>query len=315
MLNGIETAKAPRKAWSVGQSISKSDGGLGKTIYVDDNNTLGPWDGSLEHPYQYVQDAVANDSDGDTIFIFSGHYYIDTLIINKSITMMGEDRNSTIILQVDASWILYITADHVTIRNLTLWTVGGAGGGAGVSIGGDYCSVIDCSIIGFCQFMPWGVWMLNVSHILLQRCEIGSQGDNIAIVNCQDVIIHDNNIHASLYYNIAATNSTGMVISHNLIVNDTWNIDFYKCHGNVIVNNTLRYSSAQNIYLAYSSDNIITGNYLSTVWFNNSKNMWNGNYWHRPRLFPKLIFGEKTVLGHRFPDFQVDWTPLRQPPP
>jgi hypothetical protein len=309
-LNGVETGKT----WSVGQSISNSDG-LGKTIYVDDNNTLGPWDGSLEFPYQYVQDAVANDSDGDTIFIFSGHYSIDTLIINKSITMIGEERNSTIILQVDASWILYITADHVTIRNLTLWTVGGPGGGAGMSIRGDYCSVIDCSIIGFCQFMPRGVRMLNVSHILLQRCEIGSQGDNIAIVNCQNVTIRDSIIHAFNDDNIATTNSTGMVISHNLIEDSMWNIDFYKCHGNVIVNNTLRNSVSADILLDHSSDNIITGNDLGfKVGFNNSKNTWNGNYWRHPRMFPKLIFGEKTVLGHRVLAFQVDWAPLRQPP-
>jgi hypothetical protein len=92
-----------------------------------------------------------------------------------------------------------------------------------------------------------------------------------------------------------------------------WSIVFQKCNGNVIINNTLGYTISQNIYLEYSSDNIITGNDLGKVWFNNSKNTWNGNYWRHPRMFPKLIFGEQTVLGHRFPDFQVDWHPLRQP--
>ena len=34
---------------------------LGATIYVDDDNTAGPWDGTLEHPYQHIQDGVNNN--------------------------------------------------------------------------------------------------------------------------------------------------------------------------------------------------------------------------------------------------------------
>jgi len=30
----------------------------GTTIYVDDDNTSGPWDGTIEHPYQYIEDGV-----------------------------------------------------------------------------------------------------------------------------------------------------------------------------------------------------------------------------------------------------------------
>ncbi len=26
-----------------------------RTIYVDDDNTEGPWDGTQEHPYQHIQ--------------------------------------------------------------------------------------------------------------------------------------------------------------------------------------------------------------------------------------------------------------------
>jgi hypothetical protein len=310
MLNGVETGKAS----SVGQSLSDSDG-REKTIYVDDNNTLGPWDGSLEFPYQYVQDAVANSSDGDTIFLFNGRYFTNTLFINKSITMIGEARNSTWIIQPQMFWISVITADHVTIQNLTLWQATNEKCGGGVSIRGDYFSMINCHIFasGAVFFGPFGLIMKNVSHITIQGIEMSSRGFNIGISNCQDVIVCDSIIYAFDSYNIWALNSTDMVISHNLIEEGMWSIVFQKCNGNVIINNTLGYTISQNIYLEYSSDNIITGNDLGKVWFNNSKNTWNGNYWRHPRMFPKLIFGEQTVLGHRFPDFQVDWHPLRQP--
>ena len=35
-----------------------------KTIYVDDDNRDGPWDGTLEHPYKVIQDAIDNASNG-----------------------------------------------------------------------------------------------------------------------------------------------------------------------------------------------------------------------------------------------------------
>ena len=45
------------------------------TIYVDDDNTTGPWDGTPEHPYQYIQEGVDSSNVGDTVFVFKGTYY------------------------------------------------------------------------------------------------------------------------------------------------------------------------------------------------------------------------------------------------
>ncbi len=47
-----------------------------ETIYVDDDNIEGPWHGTMEYPYQYIHDAVENATDGDTIFVFNGTYFV-----------------------------------------------------------------------------------------------------------------------------------------------------------------------------------------------------------------------------------------------
>ena len=43
-------------------------------IYVDDNNTNGPWDGTSAHPYQHIQDAIENATTENTIYLYKGIY-------------------------------------------------------------------------------------------------------------------------------------------------------------------------------------------------------------------------------------------------
>jgi len=65
-------------------------------IYIDDDNVQGPWDGSYKYPYQHIQDGINSALDNYTIFVFSG-IYEENLIINKSIKLIGQNRESTII--------------------------------------------------------------------------------------------------------------------------------------------------------------------------------------------------------------------------
>ena len=67
--------------------IISSNEGSNNIIYVDDDGTAD---------YTRIQDAIDNASDGDTIFVYSGIYY-ETLILDKSILLKGENKNSTII--------------------------------------------------------------------------------------------------------------------------------------------------------------------------------------------------------------------------
>ena len=66
------------------------------TIYVDDDNTSGPWDGSQEHPFQYIQDGIDNAYEGYTVFVKNGLYH-ENIVINKSINLDGENKKDTII--------------------------------------------------------------------------------------------------------------------------------------------------------------------------------------------------------------------------
>ena len=113
-------------------------------IYVDDNNTQGPWDGTIEHPYQHIQDGINASTHHDIIYIFRG-IYRENIIVNKSITLLGENRNHTIVDGTNKGIVADITANHVNIKNLTFRNSGGFAYNAGVILRKNSCHIDNCT--------------------------------------------------------------------------------------------------------------------------------------------------------------------------
>jgi pectin methylesterase-like acyl-CoA thioesterase len=83
--------------------------------------------------YSTIQSAIDNASAGETIFVKKRTYNERSLVINKTLTLVGEDANNTIIHNVDNPWLnwngefpppatttIEVLSDNVTISNLTL---------------------------------------------------------------------------------------------------------------------------------------------------------------------------------------------------
>ena len=81
----------------------------GDTLYVG---------GSGPNNYTKIQDAINDSSDGDTVIVYNGTYY-ENVVVDKSISLIGEDRDTTIIDGNESGNVIEISANHVNILCFT----------------------------------------------------------------------------------------------------------------------------------------------------------------------------------------------------
>ena len=93
--------------------------------------------GSGPGNYTEIQDAIDNASDGDTVYVYSGTY-TGYVVIRQSISLLGEDKNTTVISGYFA-YTLYLLSDWVNVSGFTIYTNGRLG--EGIRIDSNYNNV------------------------------------------------------------------------------------------------------------------------------------------------------------------------------
>ena len=244
--------------------------------------------GSGHGNYSKIQDAIDNASGGDTVFVYSGTYY-ENVDVDKSIDLVGEDRNSTIIDGQNKYSVISVVAGSVLIEKFTI-----RNGSYGVD--------------------GW-YWNVIISGNIIVNNDLGiivTESDNY---NITGNIITENNYGISFY---AVSNSS---IKYNLIMLNkeigiklTWSA-FYGSYYNSVYYNTIQ-KNKKGIYLDMSGFNKINYNNFyqnirdASISMDTS-NSWNNNYWDRPRILPKPIIG--WGLLWIFPFINFDWHPAKEP--
>jgi len=239
--------------------LSVPNGREPRTWIVDDD---GPAD------FHTIQETINNASDGDTILVRNGTYS-GPIVIDKTLTLKGEKRESTIIdggSNEPSGSIVAVTADNVKIGGFTIQHCRGGGN---------------------------AIWLDNYVNMTFSDNIITGNNEGIRILHSSGNII-SHNVIQDCYYNTGlgfnwAYNNT---VYGNIIENcnvgiggNHWNNTFFE---NVIRNNKGGWAGwgiSDNFQDCVFFHNNIINNTYQVVNSNPSTNIWDngypsgGNYW------------------------------------
>jgi parallel beta-helix repeat protein len=263
-------------------------------------SSVGRWlfvGGTGPGNYTKIQDAINDSVDGDTVFVYSGHY-LEKLLIRKSIRIVGEDRQTTVIaLKNNLAFLVVIRADNVTFQNFTVVNEGGSQV-TGIAVGGNQNLVEGVTV----QYCDVGISLVSNSSIVRNntiQCRFQAYSCGIGIWGNSD-LVEDNEV-----FNCGDPweGGGGIDISHSKGV---------KIQGNFIHDNS------RGIYLSFSrncrvENNTLKNNLIQALFFESHFTRWSGNYWNRPRVLPYIILGGFNRLNWEAPPIfwiNVDWRPV-----
>ncbi|HEC77199.1 MAG TPA: PKD domain-containing protein, partial [Thermoplasmatales archaeon] len=92
-------------------------------VYVDDGFNASTPGWNITH-FNRIQDGISAVAENGTVYVFDGIYY-ENIVINKTINLLGEDKETTIIDGNNSGDVMYINANNVTIEGFTMRHSGG----------------------------------------------------------------------------------------------------------------------------------------------------------------------------------------------
>lgn len=253
------------------------------TLYVDDDNVTGPWNGTREHPYQSITNALEHAKDGDTIFVHNGTYY-EHVVVNKSVSLLGEDRDSAIVDGNRTGNVISIITDYVSITGFNLKS-GGMGPedyGSGIFVDATARGVnISCNTI---MYNYYGIRLQHSDSNTVSGNTITNNYDGISLYSSDDNMVSSNTVSSNIYGGISLSYSGVNVVSGNTITSNYNGITLEFSSDNVVSGNTIFSNNNYGVSLYGSSNTIYLNNFNNTnqVW-SNSPSVWEdgkeGNYW------------------------------------
>ncbi len=233
--------------------------------------------------FTHIQYAIENASDGLTVFVYSGTYY-ENVVVDKTINLVGENWETTIIDSGGDDDAVHISADWVNVTGFTMTNSGSTWGKAGIEIYySDHCRIEYCNSS---NNKETGIYLYHSSNntIVNNNCSNNnagillnslSNGNTLANNTCnfnfwEGIFLYSSSINNTLVNNTCSNNRDGIRLASgnnnvtgNFISSNTVNgVYLDSSSSNTIVNNTCS-NNDHGIHFMSSSNNNITGNIIS----------------------------------------------------
>jgi hypothetical protein len=282
-----------------GQTIEKSSLPLsrGHWLFVG---------GSGPGNYTRIQDAINDSTDGDTVFVYDeSSPYNESIVIDKSIRVIGEDKNTTTIIGTgtgDYNGSVLISANKAFFGGFTIEQQANA---YGIWIEGNENiiteNIIDNYFYGIYiyPFFPSYSTKNMIFNNLIKNCftglELCHSKDNVITYNIINNCVYDKRYGGG----ISIVQGDNTVISNNDIKFNGVGIfvalsDNVSIFLNNVEKNAMGISTSFFTYNIEITQNNIHLNRERNIVFREyaHQNMYiDNNYWGIPRFYPKIIIG------------------------
>jgi len=314
----------------------------GITLYVG---------GTGEGNYTKIQDAIDDANDGDTVFVYDeGSPYNESILIDKSLNLIGEDKNTTVI---GGEYVKVLDSNNVNIQGFMI-TVGGE---FLVNIYFSNCSnctlynnnvyshiYFECVVIydsseikilnNYILYSPYAIWLTHSHNCIIENNHI-KYTDIRLLAKLLSWCIHiDDSTNITVIKNhisrfgsgISSWSSNNIKVIKNHISRCIYGINIVS-ENNITVKHNQISGCVCGIKISPSAENvnIVQNNFILNIrtavfGLSNLKDLfkilWDGNYWGRLQLSPRLIFGwffPFPIPILVIPVINFDWHPAKDP--
>ena len=231
--------------------------------------------------YLTISSAIQNALVGDTIFVKKGTHHEEKITIDKSISLIGESVDETILslnpplVEIwflrNLLWVpdtaIRINADDVKFQRFTIHLPDDYGYRSGISAVGDGISFIDNKVANRSVYLSGS--NLNITYNLLPgTLQVAGSSLTIACNRIKDILkiqgssnlIYANNIGSGYYSDgIYLNGSLNCVVGNSFSTMEMWD----DCNSNFIIGNSFVNLDLKEFGKGGCSDNIISKNRVS----------------------------------------------------
>jgi parallel beta-helix repeat protein len=217
--------------------------------------------------YTTIQDAInANETlSGHTIFVDVG-VYNETIVVNKSISIIGENRNNTVLNATETTFLPDTPMVNITANNVEM---------AEFNVVGWYFRKISASFCSNVTIRDCRIWSSGAAIVLsgASNCTIaenmvvggGLEGNNLIVLDgCSGCTIDNNTVLSACYDGIGLLSSNNNLVCNNQIHENNYGVYLSNAHENLVFNNNISgpYSNS-GVKFRASSGNTVFSNTVS----------------------------------------------------
>lgn len=215
--------------------------------------------------YETIQDAIdaIETLEGHTIRVDAG-IYPEHVTVNKSLTLLGEDRSTTIIDGSETGTVVVVTANNVRISGFTLRNGGAYFDDKGIRLDHSSSAIINGNVI---TNITWGIWLNYAVHNIVSENIIqDSTFGGVYLGDSANNSISCNIIEDNSWYGMWLERSDNNTIDENIVIENGIGISLaIDSNDNAVSCNTIE-DNDEGIHLFSSSNNIYENTMTSNLY-------------------------------------------------